>query len=248
LARMQTKIAFPSAVVTGAASGIGRAMAHILAAGGTRLVLADREPDALDRVVAELAAVSEVRPVVMEVASPDDNERLAATAGAPHLVCLNAGVTSAQAEPVWATPPHEWRRVLDVNLGGVVNGLRAFVPPMLEAGGARHLLITASLAGLATWPGGGAYAASKHAVVAVAEQAALSLAGTGVSVTVLCPALVRTGMSEIGEEPAAVAAAALEAVHGDRFLVVPAEWAGAVRARGDRLAAGLPPNLPHPKP
>jgi len=243
---MQTGIGFGVAVVTGAASGIGRAMAQALAAGGSRLVLADRESGALNQVTTELAAVTEVTPVVMDVASVDDNERLAATAGVPDLVFLNAGVASTQAEPVWATPAPEWRRMLDVNLGGVVNGLRAFVPLMLAAGGVRHVLITASLAGLATWPGGGAYAASKHAVVAVAEQAALSLTDTDVSVTVLCPALVRTGMSEIGEEPAAVAAAALDAVRGGRFLVAPPEWTDAVRTRGDRLADGLPPQLPRP--
>jgi short-subunit dehydrogenase len=81
---------------------------------------------------------------------------------------------------------------------------------------------------------------------AVAEQTALSLAGTDVTVTVLCPALVRTGMSEVGQEPAAVAAAALDAVRRDRFLVVPAEWTDAVRTRGHGLADGQPPQLPQP--
>jgi 1-deoxy-11beta-hydroxypentalenate dehydrogenase len=235
-------MAVRTAVVTGAASGIGRALAHLLAERGTRLVLADRDGDPLRRLAAELGAEA----VVMDVASPEDNERLAGAAAAPDLVCLNAGVSSAQADPVWETPPLEWLRVLEVNLGGVVNGLRAFVPRMLDAGGARHVLITASLAGLATWPGGGAYAASKHAVVAVAEQAALSLAGTGMSVTVLCPALVRTGMSEVGEDPLAVAEAALRATAEGRFVAVPPEWAPAVRARAERLAAGLPPELPVP--
>lgn len=228
-------------MVTGAASGIGLALARALAGGGTRLVLADRNGEALESAVAGLANVTTV---VIDVADPDDNARLAAVAGSPDLVCLNAGVVSTQAEPIWQTPPDEWRRVLDVNAGGVVNGLRAFVPVLLAAGGTRRLLITASLAGLATWPGGGGYAASKHAVVAVAEQAALSLAGTGVSVTVLCPALVRSGMSATGEDPAVTARTALDAVRDRRFLVVPPEWAGAVRARGERLAAGAPPELP----
>jgi NAD(P)-dependent dehydrogenase (short-subunit alcohol dehydrogenase family) len=147
---------------------------------------------------------------------------------------------------VWETTPEQWRRVMDVNLGGVINGLRAFVPRLLAAGGPRRILITASLAGLATWPGGGAYAASKHAFVAVAEQAALSLTGTGVSVSVLCPALVRTGMSDEGEDPAVVAVAALRASEEGQFLLVPEEWTEAVRARGRRLAAGLPPELPAP--
>jgi 1-deoxy-11beta-hydroxypentalenate dehydrogenase len=245
---MDSEIVFGSAVVTGAASGIGLALAHALAEGGTRLVLADWDEDALEFAAAGLATAKavEVTTVVMDVADPDDNARLAAVAGAVDLVCLNAGVTSAQAEPVWQTRPEDWRRVLDVNLGGVVNGLRAFVPPLLAAGGARRLLITASLAGLATWPGGGGYAASKHAVVAVAEQTALSLSGTDVSVTVLCPALVRSGMSEIGEDPSVTARAALDGVDSGRFLVVPLEWARAVHARAERLATGLPPELPQP--
>lgn len=230
------------AVVTGAASGIGAALARQLAGRGVRLVLADRDAEPLGRLAGELSAEA----VVVDVADPADNERLAAVAGAPDLVCLNAGVSSAQAAPVWETTPEEWQRVLDINLGGVVNGLRAFVPRLLAGGGPRRILITASLAGLATWPGGGAYAASKHAAVAVAEQAALSLADTDVSVSVLCPALVRTGMSEVGEAPAVVAAAALDAAEKGRFLLLPDEWADAVRARGERLAAGLAPELPSP--
>jgi 1-deoxy-11beta-hydroxypentalenate dehydrogenase len=229
-----------TAVVTGAASGIGRALAVVLADRGSRLVLADRDGDALHRVAAELGADA----VVMDVASPVDFERLAAVAAAPDLVCLNAGVSSTQAEPVWRTPPDDWQRILGVNLGGVVNGMRTFVPRLLAAGGPRRLLVTASLAGLATWPGGGAYAASKHAVVAVAEQAALALAGTDVSVTLLCPSLVRTAMSEVGADPVVVAETALDATVRGQFVVIPPEWATAVRTRGERLAAGLAPELP----
>ena len=106
-----------------------------------------------------------------------------------------------------------------------------------------RILITASLAGLVTFPGGGAYAASTHAVVAVAEQAALALADTDVSVTLLCPALVRSGMSEVGEDPDVVAAAALTAAPG-RFLVGPTEWQAAVIRRAEALAAGAQPTLP----
>jgi NADP-dependent 3-hydroxy acid dehydrogenase YdfG len=238
---------FDSAVVTGAAGGIGHALAHALIEGGTsRLVLADRDGEALERAAARLPKAVQLTTVVMDVADAEANALLAEAAGEPDLVCLNAGVASRQAEPVWQTPPAEWRQLLDVNLGGVINGLRAFVPVLLAAGGERLLLITASLAGLATWPGGGAYAASKHAVVAVAEQAALSLVDTGVSVTVLCPALVRTGMSEVGEDPAVTARAALDGVRDGQFIVVPPEWSDAVRTRGTRLAQGLPPELPEP--
>jgi NADP-dependent 3-hydroxy acid dehydrogenase YdfG len=236
-------MAFPQvAVVTGAASGIGAALARALAARGSELVLADRSEALLREVAAQLGA----RARVTDVADAGDMERLAETAGAADLVCLNAGVTSLQAAPVWETPLDEWHRLLDVNLGGVFHGLRAFVPRMLADGRPHRLLITASLAGLATWPGGGAYAASKHAVVTLAEQAALSLQGTPVSVTVLCPALVRSGMSPVGREPDEVAVEALAAVDAGEFLVVPEEWRDAVRRRGERLAVGAQPELPVP--
>lgn len=149
-------------------------------------------------------------------------------------------------DPPWEAPPAEWRRVLDINLGGVVNGLRAFIPRMLDDGQPHHVLITASLAGLATWPGGGPYAASKHAVVSVAEQTALALADTPITVTVLCPALVRTGMSDQGADPADVAEHALEAVDQGRFIQLPEEWTDEITRRAQRIATGQPPQLPAP--
>jgi NAD(P)-dependent dehydrogenase (short-subunit alcohol dehydrogenase family) len=231
-----------TAVVTGAASGIGRAIAQQLSAAGARVVLADRDTAVLEQLATEIDGLA----VTMDVSRAADNDRLASTAGAPALLCLNAGVVSTDPGPVWEASADEWRRVLDINLGGVVNGLRAFVPRMLATGQEHHILITASLAGLATWPGGGPYAASKHAVVTVAEQAALSLADRPISVTVLCPALVRTAMSDQGDDPAAVAAQALRAVEQRRFTVVPDEWGHAIRQREHRLAGGEPPQLPTP--
>ena len=84
-----------------------------------------------------------------------------------------------------------------------------------------RIIITGSLAGLVTFPGGGAYAATKHAVVALAESASLALQGTSVTVTLACPALVRTAMSEVGADPDDVAAEVLAAADDGRFLVVP---------------------------
>ena len=229
-----------TAVVTGAASGIGRALARRLARGGARLVLADTDAPGLTGVARELGGTA----VVTDVGSPDDNEALADVAGPVSIVCLNAGVTGSHPGPVWLTPPEQWARVMETNLGGVINGLRAFVPRMLADGQPHHLLITASLAGLATWPGGGAYAASKHAVVTVAEQVALELAGSSVSVTLACPALVRSGMSTEGADPDHVAAAALDAADEGRFAIVPVEWRQAVTDRAMSLALGEQPRLP----
>jgi NADP-dependent 3-hydroxy acid dehydrogenase YdfG len=233
-----------TAVVTGAASGIGRALARHIHQRGAQLIVADRDAEALHATAHELDA----RAVTMDVAAADDNERLASTAGAPRLLCLNAGVVSTAPGPVWEAPPDEWRRVVDINLGGVVNGLRAFIPRMLATSHDHNVLTTASLAGLATWPGGGPYAASKHAVITVAEQAALALVDHPVTITVLCSALVRTGMSDTGDDPDDVAVTALDAVDQGRFTVLPAEWTEAVRRRASRLADGLPPQQPTPRP
>lgn len=231
-----------TAVVTGAASGIGRALALALHERGARLIVADRDAHAIHDVAAETRGQA----VPMDVASPDDNHRLAAIAGSTTLLCLNAGVISTTTGPPWEAQPDEWRRVLDINLGGVVNGLRAFIPRMLDDGQPHHILITASLAGLATWPGGGPYTASKHAVVTVAEQAALALADTPIDVTVLCPALVRTGMSDQGADPTEIAESALHAVEEGRFALLPDEWTDELTQRAQRIVTGQPPQLPLP--
>ncbi|HUG83750.1 MAG TPA: SDR family NAD(P)-dependent oxidoreductase [Euzebya sp.] len=110
------------------------------------------------------------------------------------------------------------------------------------------ILITASLAGVVTFPTGGAYAATKHAVVAVAEQAAMALADSPVDVTVLCPALVRTGMSSEGSDPMDVAAMALDACRRGVFAIIPDEWRDAVSDRAASLASGELPAVPHPAP
>ena len=231
-----------TAVVTGAASGIGRALAEAIHERGARLVLADRDADGLRQVAADTGGLA----VDVDVSVTDDVERLADAAGAPTLLCLNAGVVSSWPGPVWEAPAEEWRRVLDINLGGVVNGLRSFVPRMLATGEPHHILITASLAGLLTWPGGGPYAAAKHAAVTVAEQAALALEGSAITVTLLCPALVRTGMSETGDDPKVVASQALHALDQGSFAVFPDDWNQALLDRARRLAAGDPPVLPAP--
>ena len=141
-----------TAVVTGAASGIGRALAVVLYTRGADLVLADVDATALDVAALELGAT----PVTVDVADPAAMSALAAQVPQARLICLNAGVVGQSLGAPWEVPPSEWDRVFDVNLGGVVNGLRAFVPGWLASGERAHVLITASLAGLAVFPGGGA--------------------------------------------------------------------------------------------
>ena len=185
-------------------------------------------------------------PVAVDVSDPGAVEHLAEVAGAPTLVCLNAGVLGQDLGAPWESSPDDWRRVLDVNVGGVVNGLRAFVPRMLAAEAPGGILVTASLAGLLTWPTGGPYGASKHAAVAVAEAAALALEGTQLRVTALCPALVRSGMSDVGEDPVDVADQGLAGLDRGDFLVVPDEWRMAISARAAGLVAGDQPIVPTP--
>jgi NADP-dependent 3-hydroxy acid dehydrogenase YdfG len=233
---------FASAVVTGAGSGIGRALAIHLGDTETRLTLADINEAALTDIAHQTAATA----VPTDIADPHAMQALAAIAGTVDLVCLNAGIVGSLGAP-WEIEAGDWDRVFGVNVGGVVNGLRAFVPRLLAAGRPAAVLITGSLAGLASFPGNGAYGPSKRAVIAVAEQAALALAGTAVSVTLVCPALVRTGMSEIGEDPTVVAAAAIAAAERKQFGVIPLEWHGAVTSVNQRLLSGeapLPPTIP----
>ena len=229
-------------LVTGAASGIGKALATLLAARGHQLLLGDVDGHRVSVLAAELGAAS----VTGDVSDPGFFAEAAETMPDPHLVCLNAGVVGESLGHPWDVPAPEWNRVFEVNVRGVLNGLAEFVPRMLASGEDRSLLLTGSLAGLVTFPSGGAYAASKHALTAVAEQAALALAESRVRVTLLCPALVRTGMSDVGAEPEAIAGEALDAVARGVFAVVAQEWTQAVRDRGDRLSNGLPPSPPTP--
>ncbi|AOS63808.1 SDR family NAD(P)-dependent oxidoreductase [Actinoalloteichus hymeniacidonis] len=231
-----------TAVVTGAASGIGRALAETLAARGADLVLADVNAPALQEVADRLGA----RAVPTDVAVPAAVEELAEAAGDAELICLNAGIVGAYVGAPWEVSPADWDRVFAVNVGGVVNGLRAFVPRLLAAARPAHLLITGSLAGAATFPGGGAYGPSKHAVLAVAEHTALALADTPIGVSVICPALVSTGMSDAGVAASEVARQALTTIEDGTFAVLPAEWRQSVVAGATRLAAGQRPVAPTP--
>jgi NADP-dependent 3-hydroxy acid dehydrogenase YdfG len=233
----------PLAVVTGAASGLGKALASRLDKRGARLALVDTDRAGLSTVASRVSADFAVHG---DVADPSTMEDLAASVGAINLLCLNAGVISTSTGAPWAAPPDEWARVLGVNLLGVVNGLRAFVPRMVERGSPANILITASLAGATTWPGGGPYAASKHAVLAVAEQTALELSETEIAVTVLCPDLVRTAISDQGADPRDIAIEALQAMEDGQFAVVPERWSGAVQSRASRLASGEQPGIPQP--
>ena len=189
------------AVVTGGASGLGLAMARVFAAEGMKLVLADVEEESLRRVETDFRKAGV--PVVglkTDVSSAHDVERLAektlATFGGAHLLCNNAGV--APGGVVWENTLPDWEWVLGVNLWGVIHGVRVFLPIMLRQETECHVVNTASVAGLLSVPGMGAYCVSKHAVVTLTECLYHDLAqrAAKIGVSVLCPAYVPTGISD----------------------------------------------------
>jgi NAD(P)-dependent dehydrogenase (short-subunit alcohol dehydrogenase family) len=203
------------AVITGAASGIGRAIATEAAREGMRLVLADIETAPLERTAAELRALgADVLAVPTDVSRAEEvaalAERTVAAYGAVHLLFNNAGV--ATGGPIWERPLAEWEWVMGVNLWGVVHGIRAFVPLMLAQEDAGYIVNTASIAGLVTAPALGIYTITKHAVVALSEVLAAELAqrDAHIAVSVLCPSWVQTRILEAGRNrPAAIQNAAL---------------------------------------
>jgi NAD(P)-dependent dehydrogenase (short-subunit alcohol dehydrogenase family) len=185
------------AVVTGAASGIGLALAERFVAEGMRVVLADVEAPALEDVAAKLAAGgAEVEARPTDVADMDQVQALADHAierfGAVHVVCNNAGVGGGGVS--WEMPLSTWQWMLGVNLWGVVHGVKAFVPHLVRQGEPAHVVNTASVAGLVAAPFMGPYNASKHAVVAISETLhhELAMLAPHVGVSVLCPGWVNT--------------------------------------------------------
>jgi len=182
------------AVVTGAAGGIGLELSTQLAAAGMRVVMSDVDRERLEAAAAGVEG--EVEAVAANVAQPADVDALAESArarfGAVHVLCNNAGVT--RPGQAWELDADEWQWLLSVNVLGVVNGIRAFVPSMLERGEPGHVVNTASIGGLLPYPGIAAYTATKYAVVGLSESLHLDLGAIGapIGVSVLCPGPTET--------------------------------------------------------
>jgi NAD(P)-dependent dehydrogenase (short-subunit alcohol dehydrogenase family) len=227
------------AVVTGGASGIGRAMAERFAAEGMKVVLGDIEQTALDSAIEEMAAAgAQVAGKRTDVSKAEDVEALAKFAvdsfGGVQVACNNAGV--GMGGSAWGMTVRDWEWMLGVNLWGVIHGVRTFVPLMLAQGDECHIVNTASGAGLHVRPFLGMYAATKHAVVALSEAMyhELKLTGSRIGVSVLCPAVVNTRIGESERNRPQTLANEGEAAN-------PAQMAAMEQAFRAALAAGLPP-------
>jgi NAD(P)-dependent dehydrogenase (short-subunit alcohol dehydrogenase family) len=260
-----------TAVVTGAASGIGAALARRWARAGMNLVLADIEPEPLEAVAAELrSSAIGVLAVPTDVSQGEQLDALARAAeaefGPVHLLCNNAGVGGGGL--ISTLTAEDWEWVLGVNLWGVIHGLRAFLPGMLAHGQPAHVVNTASVAGLISTPFMGPYNASKFAVVAISETLyhEMRMTGSSVGVSVLCPGWVRTrihqssrnrpgaaapagegALSSViasGLDPDVVSEAVHDAVTGERFYVLThPEMTSAVEARMQDIVSGQNPQM-----
>jgi 1-deoxy-11beta-hydroxypentalenate dehydrogenase len=260
------------AVVTGAAGGIGLALARCLAEEGARVVVADVDAAAVEQAASLLReSGAEAFAVTTDVTDARSLDALRADAvarwDAVDVVCNNAGVQGPPGDPLWELPLEEWERVMAVNFYGVLHGLRTFVPPMLAGGRDGWILNTASMTGLTAMALIPEYVVSKHAVVALSESLRLQLAArtNDVSVTVLCPGAVSTGMHErerlrefaagiagwsstpspvVGahQSPELVARLAVDAMIARRFWVLPSANArDRVESRTSEILAACSP-------
>ncbi len=198
------------AVVTGAASGIGRGLAERCARERMKVVMADIAERRLWQTAAELRSRgAKVLPVLTDVSRAGSVEALAQETldayGAVHLLFNNAGIVrqSDLLGPVWASPLADWQRIIDTNLWGVIHGCRVFVPLMLAQNTECHIVNTASAAGLIASPDMGIYKVSKHGVVTLSETLYHQLArrGAKVNVSVLCPGSVQSLVVESALDP-----------------------------------------------
>ncbi len=232
------ELAGKTAFVTGGASGIGLALGAAFAQAGMKVMLADIEAGALAEAVKSLHDFApNVRGVACDVADPVSVERAAKALyqafGNVHVVCNNAGVAAAGG--IDNISLDNWRWVLDVNLMGVLHGIRTFLPHIRAHGEGGHIVNTASMAGMSSGLGFSPYVASKFAVVGISEGLAAQLKPFGIGVSVLCPSFVRTRIGESGRNR--------PERYGATQTPDPASPAGLLLAQlAERIQSGLDPS------
>ena len=220
------------AVITGGASGIGLAMARCFAAEGMKLVLADIEQGALDAAVADLSSEgAEVIGVRTDVARYEDVEALAqatlAAFGKVHVVVNNAGVSITG--PIWKMALDDWRWVYDVNVWGVIHGIKAFTPILIAQGEPAHVINTASMASFSGTGDHAPYCSSKAAVLSLSQalRSELIAWNTPVGVSCVCPGMVDTRIHQSWRNRPEG-----DAPWSDREFSDPAHMAGSVAFQG----------------
>jgi NAD(P)-dependent dehydrogenase (short-subunit alcohol dehydrogenase family) len=214
-----------TAVVTGAASGIGLAVVEAFVALGMHVVMADVDEEGLRSHATRLGAEgADVRWIVTDVRDPDAVERLGRAVvdafGALHIAMNNAGIVNRGNS--WELPLADWHRVIDVNLWGVIHGVRAFVPRILASGEEGHVVNTASMAAVLPLERLGPYTVAKHGVLGLSDvlRAELAAIEAPVGVSVVMPGMIRTGMNPIGTVSASVVAAnVVDAIRQNRSYV-----------------------------
>jgi NAD(P)-dependent dehydrogenase (short-subunit alcohol dehydrogenase family) len=233
-----------TAVVTGAASGIGLALVEAFVAEGMRVSMADVDETSLaahaDRIGASGA---EVLAVVTDVRDPDQVEALAERTverfGALHVAVNNAGVVNRGR--AWELTLDEWHRVIDINLWGVIHGVRSFVPRILATGEEGHVVNVAFMAAVSPLERLGPYSVAKHGVLGLTDVVRADLAGIDapVGASVVMPGRIRTGLNPIGTvEPGTVAANVLDAIRRQRPYVFTDDHSTAeVQDRLERIIA-----------
>ncbi|MEM9255418.1 MAG: SDR family NAD(P)-dependent oxidoreductase [Pseudomonadota bacterium] len=229
-----------TAVITGGAHGIGRAMGELFLAQGMKVVLADIEASVLDATVGELSALGDCIGVVTDVSRPESVAALAQAAldayGAIHVACNNAGVFAGGL--LWEESLADYQWQMDVNVWGVVHGIRTFVPIMKEQPEGGHIVNTASMAAVTAMPYSGIYHMTKHAVLALSESLyhELSFHAPEVHVSVLCPEAIKTGIAQSERNrPGGYTRDGDIVQTGERELVM--------QALSDSVAAGIGPEV-----
>ena len=214
-----------TAVVTGAASGIGLAVAEAFSAAGMQVVMADLDEESVRSHAARLTGEgAEVLGVGVDVRDPDAVERLGAAAveqfGQLHVAVNNAGVVNGGYS--WELSLEEWHQVVDVNLWGVIHGIRAFVPRILASGEEGHVVNTGSMASVMALARLGPYTVAKHGVLGLSDvlRAEMLSLQAPVGVSVVMPGMIKTGMNPVGiVSSATVAANVVDAIRRGRDYV-----------------------------
>jgi NAD(P)-dependent dehydrogenase (short-subunit alcohol dehydrogenase family) len=240
-----------AAIITGAASGIGLAIADRLAAEGASVVLADLDGEAASRAAEGVRAHGgAVESLELDVRDPDAVERAADWTverfGGLHIAVNNAGIVNRGLS--WELSIEDWHKVIDVNLWGFIHGVRAFVPRILATGDEGHVVNVASMAAVYALPRLGPYTVAKHGVLGLSDvlRAELAALAPEVGVSAVFPGSTRTGMNPIGTvEPATVAANVVEAIRNQRpYVFTDHQATDEVNARLESIVAARAHVLP----